>query len=68
MSHSSLIFDIHQELPIKLECAATCQAGELLAIVGASGAGKTSLLRVLAGLMKPKLGKIQIGNEVWFDA
>ena len=68
MSHSSLIFDIHQELPIKLECAATCQAGELLAIVGASGAGKTSLLRVLAGLMRPKAGKIQIGNEVWFDA
>jgi molybdate transport system ATP-binding protein len=68
MSHSSLIFDIQQELPIKLECAATCQAGELLAIVGASGAGKTSLLRVLAGLMKPKTGKIQIGDQVWFDA
>jgi molybdate transport system ATP-binding protein len=68
MSHSSLIFDIQQELPIKLECAATCKAGELLAIVGASGAGKTSLLRVLAGLMKPKNGKIQIGDQVWFDA
>lgn len=68
MSHSSLIFEIQQELPIKLECAATCNAGELLAIVGASGAGKTSLLRVLAGLMKPKTGKIQIGDQVWFDA
>lgn len=68
MSNSSLIFNIHQSLPMKLECAANCDAGDLLAIVGTSGAGKTSVLRVLAGLMKPESGRIQIGNEVWFDS
>lgn len=68
MSHTSLIFNIHQSLPMKLECAGNCDAGDLLAIVGTSGAGKTSVLRVLAGLMKPESGRIQIGNEVWFDS
>jgi molybdate transport system ATP-binding protein len=68
MSHAPLVFQIGQEFPMKLECASSCQAGELLVIVGASGAGKTSLLRVLAGLMKSKTGKIQIGDQVWFDA
>ena len=68
MSNASLIFNIHQSLPMKLECAANCDAGDLLAIVGTSGAGKTSVLGVLAGLMKPESGRIQVGNEVWFDS
>ncbi|MEY4624889.1 MAG: hypothetical protein RL061_414 [Pseudomonadota bacterium] len=68
MSNTSLIFNIHQSLPMKLECAANCDSGDLLAIVGTSGAGKTSVLRVLAGLMKPESGRIQIANEVWFDS
>jgi molybdate transport system ATP-binding protein len=68
MSRSSLFFKIGQELPMKLQCTASCEAGELLAIVGTSGAGKTSVLRVLAGLMKPAIGRIQIGEQVWFDS
>lgn len=68
MGSDALIFNIHQSLPMKLECAANCEAGNLLAIVGTSGAGKTSVLRVLAGLMKPDSGKIQVGGEIWFDS
>jgi molybdate transport system ATP-binding protein len=64
----TLVFDIGQSLPMPLRCAATCEPGELLAIVGPSGAGKTSMLRVLAGLMKPHSGLIQVGREVWFDS
>lgn len=65
---ATLIFDVGQSLPMPLRCAATCEPGELLAIVGPSGAGKTSMLRVLAGLMKPQSGVIQVGEEVWFDS
>jgi ABC-type sugar transport system ATPase subunit len=37
--------------------------GELLAIVGASGAGKTSLLRMVAGLQLPTGGEVLIGGR-----
>src|SRR6185503_346165 len=34
------------------------QAGEALRIEGANGSGKTSLLRILAGLLTPELGSV----------
>jgi molybdate transport system ATP-binding protein len=38
------------------------------ALCGPSGAGKTSLLRCLAGLETPEAGSLTVGGEVWFDA
>ncbi|MFY9314906.1 MAG: ABC transporter ATP-binding protein [Burkholderiales bacterium] len=39
--------------------------GEIVAIVGANGAGKSSLIRSIAGIEKPSTGKILFkGNEV----
>lgn len=40
----------------------TIQKGELLAILGPSGCGKTTLLRMLAGFMKPTAGTIRFGD------
>jgi multiple sugar transport system ATP-binding protein len=37
--------------------------GELLVLVGASGCGKTTSLRLLAGLELPSYGRIQIGDR-----
>jgi molybdate transport system ATP-binding protein len=42
--------------------------GEPLVLVGPSGAGKTSLLRIIAGLERPVRGRIALGSDVWFDA
>jgi iron(III) transport system ATP-binding protein len=39
-------------------------AGDRLAIVGRSGAGKTSLLRVIAGLQTPDAGSVRLGDTL----
>jgi len=39
-----------------------------VAIVGPSGAGKTSVLRSVAGLARPSSGRIALDADVWFDA
>jgi molybdate transport system ATP-binding protein len=37
------------------------------AIFGHSGSGKTTLLRCLAGLARPRVGKLVVNGEVWLD-
>lgn len=39
------------------------RAGSLTAVVGANGCGKSSLLRVLAGLQKPLAGRLRIAAQ-----
>ena len=40
-------------------------AGEIVALVGANGAGKTSLIRTVAGILKPRGGGISFdGNPI----
>src|ERR1039458_5751900 len=48
--------------------AALSVGTETIALVGRSGAGKTSLLRSVAGLERPQAGHVSLGTEVWFDA
>ena len=40
----------------------------LIALFGASGTGKTTLLRMLAGLTKPDRGIIKFGDNQWFNS
>ena len=39
-----------------------------VAIFGKSGVGKTTLLRMIAGLTAPDSGYIRVNNETWFDS
>jgi molybdenum ABC transporter ATP-binding protein len=50
------------ELRLSLEVDST------VALVGPSGAGKSTVLRTIAGLVRPREGRIASGGTVWFDA
>ncbi len=63
----ALMVDIEQHRPMAVSGAFSCERGRVLALVGPSGAGKTSMLRILAGLMRPERGRITVGGETWFD-
>jgi urea ABC transporter ATP-binding protein UrtE len=38
-------------------------AGEIVAVIGRNGVGKTTLMRTLAGLLRPRTGRILLGGE-----
>lgn len=40
---------------------------ETVAVAGPSGAGKTSILRAVAGLVRPERGRVAVGGETWLD-
>jgi NitT/TauT family transport system ATP-binding protein len=40
------------------------ERGEFISFLGASGCGKTTLLRLIAGLMRPDRGSIHVGSEL----
>ena len=48
-------------LELSLELDAT------VALVGPSGPGKTTVLRAVAGLLRPASGRIAMGERSWFD-
>ena len=39
------------------------QKGEIMAIVGANGAGKSSLMKCIAGLLKPQRGEVYLNDK-----
>ena len=53
------------DLPLDVELRV--EPGECLALAGPSGAGKTSVLRVAAGLLRPERGLVEANGETWLD-
>ncbi len=52
---------------MELDVALEVQPGRCLALAGPSGAGKTSVLRIIAGLTRPERGRVTCGGDVWLD-
>ena len=50
-----------------LEVKTNIEQGQFVTLYGKSGAGKTSTLRMLAGLLKPDSGKISIHGNLLLD-
>ncbi|WP_461450730.1 ATP-binding cassette domain-containing protein [Mucilaginibacter sp.] len=42
--------------------------GSITKVYGPSGAGKTTFLKIIAGLISPEKGTIKVDDTVWFDA
>ena len=64
----TLTVNIRKQLDqFELQTSFSCRAGELTAIVGPSGAGKTTLVRLVAGLEEPDHGHIALENDTWTD-
>ena len=40
-----------------------CDSGEMMLVLGQSGVGKTTLLHLLSGLIRPKEGSVTISNQ-----
>lgn len=53
--------------PMELNVQLEIPKGELLALGGPSGNGKTSLLKMIAGLMDPEEGRITVEDHCWLD-
>lgn len=68
MAEQGLRVRLRQSGPIPLDVELACGPGEALGLVGPSGAGKTTILRTIAGLYRTKTGRICAGGEVWFDS
>ena len=54
--------------PMQLDVAARIPQGSFVSLYGPSGAGKTSILRMLAGLILPDTGYVRVQGHTWFEA
>ncbi len=63
-----LNISIKKKLPhFDLDVSFSCRENRLLVLVGPSGAGKTTIIRILAGLDRPDEGRITYNGEIWLD-
>jgi molybdate transport system ATP-binding protein len=51
----------------RLECELEEAPGTTLVLVGESGSGKSTVLRLLAGLLRPDAGRIACNGALWCD-
>lgn len=54
--------------PLQLNVQTQLEAGSFVTLFGPSGTGKTTILRMLAGLADPDRGRIIVNGDTWFDS
>lgn len=53
----------YDQVPVLFDVSFDISAGELVSIVGSNGAGKSTILRTLSGIIKPMAGEIEFMGE-----
>jgi molybdate transport system ATP-binding protein len=53
---------------MELNVSMDIQENSLTTIFGESGAGKTSILRMISGLMDPDRGSIEVNGKTWYNS
>ena len=68
----TLSVDIEQRFASGVVVAAAfdveLRGGSMVVLFGPSAAGKSTVIRAIAGLNRPDRGRLQLGDEVWFEA
>ena len=65
------MLDVHiikQRGHLNIDINFSCGDGQLLALTGPSGAGKTTIIRALAGLEHPDSGYISYNQTYWYNS
>lgn len=60
------LFTATGEFPF--EANLTIERGEIVSFFGPSGVGKTTMLRIIAGLTDADEGFVRVGGQTWFDS
>jgi molybdate transport system ATP-binding protein len=63
-----LVVDVEKQLGSVQIAVRFATNGSATALFGPSGAGKTSVVNMIAGLLKPDRGRIALGDTVLFDS
>ena len=71
--HSILVHDIHKSFGAVAALngvSLSFSAGKMHGVIGPEGAGKTTLMRIILGLLKPSQGQVEYfqgGEKIMFD-
>lgn len=60
---SKSYYDNSKEIQVIHDCNLEIESGECIAVCGSRNSGKTTLLRILGGLVRPTSGSVYFGNQ-----
>jgi ABC-type bacteriocin/lantibiotic exporter with double-glycine peptidase domain len=63
LSFRHIVFAYDAQLPVLHDLSISLQPGQRIAIVGESGTGKSTLLKVMTGLMAPQQGEVVVDGQ-----